>query len=211
MLEYWMNYQVNAGANRRTLPFEEELANLFIADINDKAEVALWQGDIASGNTNPNTNKFDGLVTILSAATDVITASASTAATDYEQVMAVYKAIPSKSLRETVIYVDDAKFRALCAELTAKNLFHYVAEVDDKMEIKLPGTNTLVRGRIGLNGADVILAIVPRHTFVGVDLQNDAEDLKVWYSEDNDAYRFRAAFNLGVQVAYPSECVILSY
>jgi hypothetical protein len=43
--------------------------------------------------------------------------------------------------------------------------------------------------------------------FVGTDLANEEEELKFWYSEDNDEVRFRASFKYGVQIAFPDQLV----
>ena len=41
----------------------------------------------------------------------------------------------------------------------------------------------------------------------GVDMENDTEVFDFWFSRDNDEFRFKEEFSLGVQVAYPSEIV----
>jgi hypothetical protein len=42
---------------------------------------------------------------------------------------------------------------------------------------------------------------------IGVDLEAEETNYKLWYSEDNNDVRFRAEFKVGVDVAYTSECV----
>jgi hypothetical protein len=37
---------------------------------------------------------------------------------------------------------------------------------------------------------------------------NDMETFKLWYSDDNQEFRFAAKFNAGVQVAFPDEVVL---
>jgi hypothetical protein len=43
--------------------------------------------------------------------------------------------------------------------------------------------------------------------FLGTDLANEEEDVKIWYSQDNDEVRFRLTFAYGCQVAFPAEVV----
>ena len=206
MQEYWMNYQVQVGAGRKNLPFEEEIANKYVEGVNEKVEKLLWQGDVTT-----NSDPFDGLATILSNASGVIVATAATSATAYDRVMAVYNAIPDKVLEKSVIYMNYTEFRSLVQELTAKNLFHYAPEVNATMDIVLPGTDIHVKAMPGMSGLKSIFSIVPMHTFYGCDLVSDKDDFKIWYSEDNDEYRIRIAFTAGVQVAFTDENVRLDY
>ena len=211
MSDYWMNYEVQVGAGRKNLPFEEEIAGKFIDNINEKVEKLIWQGDTAGTG---DMAFADGLVKILNQTTGAtggaVAATASTSATIYEKVLAVYNAIPAAALSKAVIYMSISDFRSLVLELAAKNLYHYERNIDDNFEIVLPATITKVKGMAGLEGADAIVALVPQHTFYGCDLVSDKDDLQIWYSKDNDEYRLHAAFTSGVQVAYPSECVIFN-
>lgn len=213
MAEYWMNYELAVSARRKNLPFEEYITGKFVDMVNEKVEAGLWAGDTTSGSGD--LAYFDGIATLLAAtegaSEGVVVATAATSATAWEQVKAVYNAIPDAVLTKSVIYVNYAKFRQLVDELTAKNLTHYAPTVDAPMEITLPGTSTLVKAMPGLSGVDKIFSLVPEHTFYGCNLADDKDEYTIWYSVDNDAYRVRIAFCAGVQVAYPSECVELAY
>jgi hypothetical protein len=43
--------------------------------------------------------------------------------------------------------------------------------------------------------------------FMGVDLENEEEELKTWYSLDFDSVYMRMKFKLGVQISQPTEVV----
>lgn len=204
MQEYWMNYEVQVAAGRKNLPFEEEISSKIIDAINEHVETAIWQGTVAN-------DKFDGLLTILAGEQGVNVVTEAQNATAYDNVKAVYNAIPSKVLSKARIFVNIALFRDLVQELVAKNLFHYDPKIDESMEIVLPGTSTKVTAVAGLEGAKKIVALVPEHTFYGCDLQGDKEEFKIWYSEDNDEFRYRVAFVAGVQVAFPEEVTMMTY
>ena len=209
MADYWMNYQIGLGANRRTLPVEEEICNKLVNSVNEKIEKLIWLGDTSStGDMAFN----EGLIRLLDQTTGAtggaVNVTASSAATVYERVLAVYKAIPSAALAKSVIYVSIADFRDLVLELAAKNLYHYERNIDENFEIVLPATSTKVKGMAGLEGADTIVSLVPQHTFYGCDLASDKEEFLIRYDEKEDEYFVRIAFGEGVQVAYPSECVI---
>ena len=42
---------------------------------------------------------------------------------------------------------------------------------------------------------------------MAVDLVNEENSYKMWYSEDNNDVRFRAEWKIGVNVAFTNECV----
>lgn len=209
MAEYWMNYQVQIGAGRKNLPFEEEIVAKFVDNVNEKVEKLIWQGDTAGTG---DMAFGDGLVKILDQTTGAsggaVSVTAATSATVYDRVLAVYNAIPAAALAKSVIYLGIADFRSLVLELAAKNLYHYERNIDENFEIVLPATSTKVKGMAGLEGSDAIISLVPSHTLYGCDLVSDKDDFRIWYSVDNDEYRLHCAFVAGVQVAYPSECVI---
>lgn len=217
MQDYWMNYQVQVAANKKNLPFEEELTDKIIDSVNSNVERLIWRGVRPANGT---INEFDGLATILGAnqsgATQLTWSTTSGSEdTAYSATMKVYNAIPAEALSKSTIYMDASMFRELVNELVAKNLYHYVTDVTTEMDIVLPGTSTHVKAMPGLakKGSDTaqyIIAVVPEHTFYGCDLADDKEQFLMWYSEDNDEYRVRIAFTAGVQVAFPDECVILT-
>jgi hypothetical protein len=43
--------------------------------------------------------------------------------------------------------------------------------------------------------------------YVGSDLLNDAEDFKIFFSEDNDEVRFKQKLKIGFQMAFPERIV----
>jgi hypothetical protein len=65
--------KIAKGAMVNKLPFEQEYSELKANTVARQLEIAIWQGDTASGN--PNLNKFDGFIKIIAAASGVITAS----------------------------------------------------------------------------------------------------------------------------------------
>jgi hypothetical protein len=75
------------------------------------------------------------------------------------------------------------------------------------MEIMIPATNVKMIAVGGLNGTDRMFLGRLTNFFVGTDLANEEEELKFWYSEDNDEVRFRACFKYGVQIAFPDQLV----
>ena len=202
-------HQVNVAAGRETLPFEEYFVEDIKRQIGKNLEIAIWQGDTTSATAN--LNKFDGLLKIMTA--DVPSANKQTKAqadTVLDRVWNVYNAIPEEVLFDEVIYLNNANFRALVKELVDLNMYHYERNIDESLDIILPGTNTHVKAINGLTGVDVIIALNPDHVVYGVDLEGDAETAKMWFSDDNDTFRLKIEFSVGVQIALPNEIIMNS-
>ena len=79
----WMQTQIAAGSPT-AVPFEQAITESKASVIAKQLEIAMWQGDTATSNTNPNTNKFDGfnkIIDAVSASTVVGNTSSATAIT----------------------------------------------------------------------------------------------------------------------------------
>lgn len=201
------SHLTNVAAGRETLPFEEYFVTDVIRNIGKELEIAIWQGDVNA--YDENLNKFDGLLKIMFA--DVPAANKQVVGsgdTMLDRVWNVYNAIPEETLFDTVIYMNNANFRTLVKELVDANMYHYERNIDQSLDIILPGTMTHVKAVSGLTGQDVIVACNPNHVVYGVDLENDMETFHFWFSTDNDTFRLRVEFSAGVQIALPNEVIL---
>lgn len=205
MLKYWNGYEVRVAAGQKSLPFEEAFVEGIIDSVRVKLENLIWQGAKA-------TDGMDGLLTILEGeSASTINVTVTSADTAYEKTLKVYKAIPAGKLDAASIFMGVDTFRDLVLELTAKNLYHYSPEVDNALEIVLPGTSTRVRGVAGLNGQKAIVAGDAENIYFGVDMEGDEERFDLWYSQDNQEFRLAINFNAGVQIAFPDEVAIAEW
>lgn len=197
MVDYFMNSEVNIAAGRQALPFEEQFCADIVKGVNDEVEKAVWQGVTIAGV------KYDGLIDILAGATKVEADDSI-----YGTVKKVYKAIPAAALADSAIFVGVDAYRDLVMELVDKNLYNYKVEVNETLEMVLPGTTTRVIGVPGLNGTNKVAGLPLSETVYGVDMQEDTETFKFWYSDDNQEFRLALNFNGGVQVAFLDNCVL---
>lgn len=205
MLKYWTQYQVRVAAGQKTLPFEEDFISGVVENVKAAIETAIWQGDTTS-QTN-NLKYFDGLLKILKNADGTVDVTI-TGTSAYDDIMAVYNAIPEKVLDGASILVGADTFRKFVQELVAKNYFHYSGE-NLNGEIMLPGSQVKVIAVNGLNGTDKIVAgQLDKNFFYGCDMMNDEEKFEMWYSQDFREFRLAIEFNAGVQVAFPDEVVL---
>lgn len=211
----YLAHEVEVGAGRETLPFEEKITSGIIAKIGAEIEKAIWQGNTTSGSGNMAF--FNGLITLMDAditnsvipSGNVVTAGSSD--TVYKRTKAVYKKVAAQTpetLASTVIMMNYVNFTELVMDLMEQNLFHYKNDVYDAMEITLPGTSTRVMGIPGLAGVDRIIALNPEEVVYGFDNEGDEAAFDLWFSKDNDEYRLKVCFSAGVQYAFPTHIIV---
>ncbi len=198
----YAEYQVSINASENaSLPFEAFIMEGLTNEIVKKIETTIWQGVKAS-------DLIDGFLTIAGAESDVVdVVLGGTSA--YEDILKVYNAMTENTLEQGgEIYVSPAKFRAFLQEMVAKNYYHYNPGNDEPGEFLLPGSNVKVVRTPGLAGKTNIVGTFPKNMYYGCDLENAAEDIKVWYSDDDDVIKVSAKWNMGVQFAFPAEVVL---
>lgn len=201
-------YLVRVNANQTDLPFEEEIMASIIDGIRVKMEKAVWQGDTSSSDAT--LKQFDGLLKALDNASGVIKEEVS-AGSAYEAIKTVYMAIPEHLLSKpnVKINVSPAVYRQFLLEMVEKNLYHYSgAQNEYPTEFVFPGTNVAVALAEGLAGTQKIVAAQDSNLVYGCDMEGDMEDLKLWFSDDNDVFRLKGKWNAGANVAFPDEVVL---
>lgn len=213
---FWMQTQLTAGSNYESVPFEQAYTDLKVAKIAADLETAIWQGDTVSSNTNAQTNKFDGFLKLLNAASGSVvsgnvagvTGSINTgnAIAIFDQ---IFTRIPVAIIDRTdlVAFCGWDTFRTLLNALKAENYFHFAPDGAGAGEFTYPGSNFKIMAVNGLNGTNRIVTSFAGNMFYGTDLISDEESFKIWYSQDNDEIRYQAAFKAGVQFAYPEQIV----
>ena len=198
----YAEYQVSINASENaSLPFEAYIMEALTNEIVKKIETTIWQGVKAS-------DLIDGFLTIAGAESDVVDVTiAGTSA--YADILAVYEKMTENTLEQGgEIYVSPAKFRAFMQEMVAKNFYHYNPGNEEPGEFLLPGSNVKVVRTPGLAGKTQVVGTYAKNMYYGCDLENAAEEIKVWYSDDDDLIKVAAKWNMGVQFAFPGEVVL---
>ena len=204
----YAEYLIQTNATSETLPFEQYIMEGVTNVLTKKNEVLMWQGDKASGNTD--LKWIDGFIKIAGAEAGVKDVEITTDKI-YDAILAVYAELPDEVIeRGAEIYVSPANFRKFMQELVAKNYFHYAGAIEAAPEeFYFPGTNAKVVLTPGLTGVnDKILGTFAKNLFYGCDMEGDAEDIKVWFSDDDDLYKLKVKWNMGVQIAFPDMVVL---
>ncbi len=197
LLQTYAQYQVKLQAGLETMPFEEQFTSDIVANVKNKIEKMVWQGDSTGAET-----AFDGVLKIAKA--DGATVKTLSATDAWGAVTEVYLALPNEAQADdTAIFVSASLFRQLVQTLVAKNLYHY-DEKDTSMEITLPGTGVKIYGVTGLDGADYnIFATRLSNLFYGTDLAGSDEEFKIVYDEVKEQFLLKILFSAGVQIAFP--------
>jgi len=212
----WMQTQIAPGSPT-AVPFEEQIGMEKSKNIAEKLEIAMWQGTTATANTNPNTNKFDGLLKVItdsaafvSGNTGSVTAVTST---NIGTILdAIYAAVPARVADKDnlKLFMGVDNFKLALVNLKNANLYHYVADATSELKMIWPGTNVEIIGVGGLNGTNKMVCTNLDNLFVGTDLAHEEEDAKIWYSQDSDEVRFRLTMKYGTQVAFPDQTVLFT-
>ena len=206
LLKKWTQYAVEIGANRKSLPFEEDFINSVLEQIKQNVEVAIWQGDKNSGEAN--LNKFDGLIKTIGAAAGVVRTTYTEGATITAIVNDVYSKIPTKaySKGEVCIFMGTDSYRKLIQEYIANsnivvtNAMNDVAMPDT---ILMPGTNCRLYAVPGLDGTGKFYGSYKDNFVYATDLMGDEETFDFWYSQDARANRMEVSFVAGADVQFP--------
>jgi hypothetical protein len=211
---YALQHELPKGATYTSLPFEQQYSELKAAGIAEAIETAIWQSDTTA--VNGNLNKFDGLLKIINAGvgSGVIQATADGAITT-TNVRTIFKDIYTKiparirNKKDLVAFCGWDTFATLINKVTDDNSFHYsMDKAAETGEMYYPGTALKVIAVNGLDGTDKIVCTRLANLFWGTDMLEDKEQFRIFRLEDgSDAFRFKAKFKLGAQVAFLPEIV----
>lgn len=198
----YAEYQVSINASENeSLPFEAYIMEALTNEIVKKIETTIWGGVKAS-------DLIDGFITLAKADSDVVDVVIE-GTSAYADILKVYNAMSEYTLEQGgEIYVSPAKFRAFMQEMVEKNYFHYNPGNAEPGEFLLPGSNVKVVRTPGLAGKTEVVGTFAKNMYYGCDLESAAEDIKVWYSDDDDLIKVAAKWNMGVQFAFPGEVVL---
>lgn len=187
--DYYLAERLSASAHAEEVPFEEVVANLFVE------KIRKWNEDYLGGKIGTD-------ITVANGAVDSGQTVASTATTIVDDVMDLIDAVdPSVLDRDDLgVIMSPAYYNMLRRALIAQNLFHFnPADTNSNTELMMPGTDFRVIKSSGFSG-DGFVAGPLGDLVVGVGLEDDFDNLKIFYSADNDEVRVMAAWRIGLGV-----------
>ena len=219
----WTQIMLKKGQNYDE-SFAPEIMKAILDDvlnqIKRRQETADWQGDTNAASAF--LKRYDGLIKIIKAATGTSTATAAAGPVTAVNVRTIVQNIVAKiGTVATLVGNPDVKiFMGYdIAELYrqavfAANLYHVTGQGDQRKMYAEGSVHEIVpvHGLDGLGASTgdnpFIFALDPnRNLYLGVDMENEEEEAKVWYSQDDDNVKYSFRFRRGWQIAYPSEIV----
>lgn len=210
--DYYTQTMMNPGSYNENIPFEQLFAENKREALSALIEDLIWRGDVSGGSGN--LALCDGFLDLFNDHTGdstlvygTFSGSALTAANAIETVDEMVSNVPANVIGEEDLhlFMSYADYRTYATALRNANLFAYNGAESQGQDFSqmVPGTNVRAIAVRGLNGAGGKLVLSPAsNLYLGTDLLNDAEDFKIFYSQDNDEVRFLSKWKLGVQVAY---------
>lgn len=210
LLGKYAEYLVRIGANSNELPFEQYIIDGVTTEINKKIEKLIWQGDTTQ-SSNTDLKWLNGILKQLASDSDKVAVSIAANTAIYDAIKAVYLAIPEETLeRGAEIYVSPANYRDFLMAMVEKKYFNYSGPQDSAPEeFVFPGTDVKVVKTPGLAGVnDRIVASFPENFVYGCDAEGDLEDVKIWFSDDDDLFKLKVKWNSGIAYRFPNQVTL---
>ena len=198
------------GETEESVPFEMEIANLYVKKIQQRIETKLWNATTAGGDA------FNGFKSLLvSGATGVAvsntptafsaTAAYGTAGNPLTEVDKLISALDdnAQAIENLVCFMSYANYRLYVTALTRANFFqNYIGNStviggEANAFAIHPNSTVKVYPTLGLSGSGRVV-VGPADWFViGFDALSDNEKIDLFWSRDNDEIRIRSNYNYG--------------
>ena len=210
LLGKYAEYLVRIGAKSDELPFEQYIIDGITAELNKKIEKLIWQGDTTK-TTDTDLKWLNGILKQLASDTDKVAVNIAAGTAIYNAIKAVYLAIPDETVeRGAEIYISPANYRDFLQDMVEKNYFHYSGPQDAAPEeFVFPGTDVKVVKTPGLAGVNnLIVASFPKNFVYGCDAEDDLEEVKIWFSDDDDLFKLKVKWNSGIAYRFPNQVTL---
>ena len=211
------------GSYEDSLNILTELGNDLVAKAQQENDDFIWNA--VSGSTFANSTvvaEADGFKKLISGSTAGVKVPAAsqtgsaefgaaiTSANAYDQITDGIALLDANVLdKDLIVWCGTSTFIKIVNGLTKQNLFHFdptsVERAGTYYAVPLPGyPNIKIVGTWGLRNSDRVIIGPPSDMFIGTDLSSDTANFRVWFSEDDDALKYRLRNKLGVNVGHVS-------
>ena len=208
LLGKYAEYLVRINATENDLPFERYILDMLVAQINKKIEKLIWQGDTSS--SDPDLKWINGFLAQFAADSNVVTVSIASGSSAYEGIQAVYMSLTDEAIeRGAVIFAAPSIYRAFIQDLISLNYSAYAGpNGTNPDEFLFPGTNVRVVRTPGLAGSLKLVGTFGDNLVYGCDMENDHEDIDLWWSQDDRVFKYQVKWNSGVAYHFPDQVVV---
>ena len=213
----WTQLLLKKGQKYDESSIPAAIVNDVVNQIKAQLETCDWQGDTSSSNAY--LAPYDGLIKLIKAAsgTNVATASTYNATNARTIVKNIISKIPAalKGDPGVKIFMGYDAAETYRQALMDANLYHVAVGSGNQKGIYAEGSVheiVPVHGLDGLTGNTgdnpFIFAFNPDRTlFLGVDMENEEEQARMWYSQDDDNVKYSFRCRRGWQFPFPGEIV----
>lgn len=209
---YWLGQLLTPGSTPETVPFEQQISELKVAQISQYVENQIWGASSASTCfsgfkelVRPGAGAASGSTVTGGIVVTGQTPIASTTA--LSQIDNLIEQIPDDVVNRTdwVVFMSHANYRKYLINYRTANYYHFNPEGSyEEFKTFHPATNILVHPVGGLLNSNLVVLMPAGYAVAGVDLMSDMDNLKMFYSVDFDEVRLRSNFKIGVQLAWPN-------
>ena len=191
LVNYSFEVHITDGARNEDLDISDALLAYFTQVLRANIQDYLFN------------NSTNGIIPKLHTRARNVTSTV-TATSDLEKLLKIYNSLPEGWQNSTranpIIFISPNLLTSIRSEI-----FTATAPITSSIEIinnrfKLPLTNASVITLPFLTGKKAYAGI-SNYLFAGTDLESDFENVRVWYSDDNETIRFSALLYLGSAIA----------
>ena len=213
----WTQLLLKKGQKYDESSIPAAIVNDVVNIIKAQLETCDWQGDTSSSNAY--LAPYDGLIKLIKAATGTNVATASTYNSTNARTIVknIISKIPAalKGDPGVKIFMGYDAAETYRQALMDANLYHVAVGSGNQKGIYAEGSVheiVPVHGLDGLTGNTgdnpFIFAFNPDRTlFLGVDMENEEEQARMWYSQDDDNVKYSFRCRRGWQFPFPGEIV----
>lgn len=121
-------------------------------------------------------------------------------------ILAIPEAVMDNETDRPIMFMGWDWARLYLMALKNANLYHFTSEESMlRNGFNVPGFDIRVEPTPGLSGTGRIVVASPNNMWMGTDLENEQEEIDMWYEKKDDALLSRIRFKMGTQFSFPSE------
>jgi len=218
LTQYGLSKAMKPGiAGSEELPVEEVFVNEKLDSLGSIMEKMIWQGATSGNNgegaVTGNNTLANGILKAVfdaSASTVNVTSTGWTSSNALQKVDTIEASIPAAAfgVLDYFFYVSPAYYSLYVQALRTANLYNIPLDYNSQDGVKhASAANITIVPVQGLAGSSYGVLAPKGSIYVGTDLTSDFDEFKVWYSQDNNEVRTRAAFRIGTAIAFADQIV----
>lgn len=212
LYDYWLSSQLSPSAYLESVPFEAQISNNKIANIQQYVENTIWQGDGSN---------LDGLLAQTTVANGAISGTGAgitvplAVGTSFATIWAIINKLSNalKQENDLVMYMSYNNYSIAVQGLQAQGnalitQYPNIANVtgDAPSTFIWPGTNVTVFAAPGLNVDTHIILGPKKYIYFGTGLLDDMDSFRMFYDVSQDIVNLMGKFRMGTSV-YTSQFV----